>query len=332
MISERRLGKTSLLNHVAQQLNTEVVFLYIDLYPSLQLKDFIQLLSDKILEKLEPFSEKVIRKITSFFSAFKPKFSFDPNTGTPNLELLIDNKVDAEKSVVLLFKYIRESEKKVVFAFDEFQQIVNYPEKNIEALLRSEIQKDNKTFFIFNGSLSHLLISMFNEHARPFYNSTETMNLERIEKQTYAKFIVQLFQSGGFLIDLETANYIYEINNGITYNVQYLCHKLYSKQEKEISRTNADKMLKEILIENEVVYFNYRELLTSLQYQTIKAIAKETYVYKPYSMEFLSKYMLGSVSSIRTIIKTLSGKGIITNHNGVHLSDWYFSQWLKTQL
>ena len=65
---------------------------------------------------------------------------------------------------------------------------------------------------------------------------------------------------------------------------------------------------------------------------TMKAIAKETYVNKPYSKQFISKYNLGSISSVRTIIKTLSEKGVLINHNGVHLSDWYFSQWLKTQL
>jgi len=332
LISERRFGKTSLLNHVAHLLQTDVTFIYIDIYPTLQLKDLIQLLSGKILQRLEPFSEKVIRKITSYFSALKPKFSFDPETGTPNLELSIQNMAEAEKSVSLLFEYIRNSGEKVAVAFDEFQQILKYPEKNIEALLRAEIQKDNKTCFIFSGSQTHLLISMFNAHARPFYNSTETVNLERIEQKEYVKFITEKFKSSGFQLDSVTANYIYKVNNGITYNVQYLSHKLFSKQEKEISFTQVDKLLKEILKENEVVYFNYRELLTGLQYQTVKAIAKETYVNKPYSIEFISKYNLGSISSVRTIIKTLSEKGILINHNGVHLSDWYFSEWLKTQL
>ena len=332
LISERRLGKTSLLNHVNYLLEKEVVFIYIDLYPTLLLKDFVNLLSAKILEKLEPFSDKVIRKITGFFSAFKPKFSFDPETGTPSFELTISSISEAEKSIILLLEYIRNSEKKVVLAFDEFQQITKYPEKNIEALLRSEIQKDNRTCFIFSGSQTHLLIAMFSAYSRPFYNSTEIMNLTQINQEEYVKFIIQKFSKGGFSIEKETANHIYSRNIGITYNVQYHCHKLFSKGEKEILITGVDKIFKEILKENEVVYFNYRELLTSLQYQLVKAIAKETHVEKPYSNEFTTKYNLGSSSSIRTAIKNLSEKGILIQQNGVHLSDWYFSLWLKTQM
>lgn len=332
LVSERRMGKTSLLKHVKFQLNNQTTFIYIDLYPTLQLKDFIQTLSNNILEKLEPFSDKAIRKITRFFAAFSPKFSFDPETGIPNLELSFSNSFEAEKSIGLLFEYIKNSGKRVVVAFDEFQQILKYPEKNMEALLRSHIQNDNSTCFIFSGSHTHLLISMFNEYSRPFYNSSQTMYLERIEQAEYTKFIQQKFIRQDFLLDNKTANYIFEINNGITYNVQYLCHKLFSKQEKEITINLADKVLKEVLKENEVVYFNYRELLTSLQYQIIKAVAKETHVEKPYSNEFIVRYNLGSISSIRTAIKTLTDKGLLINHNGIHLTDWYFSLWLKTQL
>lgn len=332
LISERRLGKTSLLNHVNYLQEKEVVFIYIDLYPTLLLKDFVHLLSANILEKLEPFSDKVMRKISGFFSAFKPTFSFDPETGTPSFELTISSISEAEKSVSLLLEYIRKSGKKVVLAFDEFQQITKYPEKNIEALLRSEIQKDNRTCFIFSGSQTHLLIAMFGAYSRPFYNSTEIMNLEKINQEEYSNFIIQNFTKGGFSIEKETANYICNKNNGITYNVQYHCHKLFSRGEKEISIARVDEMFKAIIKENEVVYYNYRELLSSLQYQLVKAIAKETRVEKPYSHKFITKYNLGSSSSIRTVIKNLSKKGILIQQNGVYLSDWYFSLWLKTQM
>lgn len=332
LISERRLGKTSLLNHINYLVNKDVVFIFIDLYPTLQLKDFIQLLSKKILETLEPFSEKVIRKLTGFFAAFKPTFSFDPETGKPSLQLSVNTVSEAEKSVSLLFEYIRNSGQKIVLAFDEFQQITKYPEKNMEALLRSEIQKDNNTCFIFSGSHTHLLISMFSAYARPFYNSSEIMNLERIDRDEYCSFITQKFSEGKIAINTETAQHIYELSNGVTYNIQYLCHKLYSSGKTQISEEEADTMLQTILKENEIVYFNYRELLTALQYQIVKAIAKENGVEQPYSNNFLQKYDLGSASSVRTAIEKLIEKGILIQKNGVCLSDWYFSLWLQKQM
>lgn len=333
LIAERRIGKTVLLNHVGNQIKSQVVFIYIDLYPTLQLRDFIRLLSDKILEKLEPFSEKVIRKLTVFFSALRPSFSFNPETGAPNLELNIRTVSDAEKSIGLLFQYIRESEKKVAIAFDEFQQILSYPEKNVEALLRSEIQKNTNSCFIFSGSQKHLLISMFNEYSKPFYQSTEILALEKIEKDVYTKFITNHFQTNNLQIDESTPAYIYEINNGITYNVQFICNKMFSRSGEKFDNKLVDEILDEVLTENELVYYNYRELVTSLQFKILKAVAREKVVEKPYSNEFIGKYKLNSTSSVKTSIEILLKKGILAQQQqGINVSDLFFSLWLARQL
>ena len=254
LVSERRLGKTGLLKHVENQLSGDIAFIYIDLYPSLDLNDFIQLLSNGIIHKLEPFSEKVMKKITGFFSAFNPKFSFDPVSGSPNLEFSISNKAEADKSIGMLFEYIRNSGKKVSVAFDEFQQIMNYPEKNVEAILRSEIQKDTETCFVFSGSQTHLLISMFNEYSRPFYQSTEVMELGKIEKEEYTPFISAHFEENRKNLNLTTAEFIYEINRGITYNMQYTCNRLFALDNETISEERVKNLMNQIVKENEIFY------------------------------------------------------------------------------
>lgn len=332
LISERRMGKTSLLKHLMFLQQNEATFIYIDIYPTLSMSDFIRILSNAVLNHLEPFSEKVIRKLTNFFSAFKPKFSIDPHSGSPNLELSIVNTSEKEKSLSLLFEYIRESEKKLVVIFDEFQQITKYPEKNVEALLRSEIQKDANTSFIFSGSQTSILLSMFNSYSRPFYNSTETLYLDAIQKAEYSAFIVNKFAGKNFEIAAETASYLYELNRGITYNVQYLCHKLFADDKQPITRESAEDKLTQILQENEVVYYNYRELLTSFQFQLLQAIAHQGIVEKPYGSAFIQDYSLVSASSVRTAINSLLEKGFLIQQKGVYLSDWYFSLWLQRQL
>lgn len=332
LVSERRLGKTGLLKHVENQIGKEITFIYIDLYATLDLQDFILLLSNAVLQKLEPFSDKVIKKITAFFSSLRPRFSFDPQSGTPNLELSITNKSDADLTVTMLFEYIRQSENKVTVAFDEFQQILRYPEKNMEALLRTEIQKDFTNCFIFCGSQTHLMISIFNEYARPFYQSTEILPLGKIEKSRYAQFISQHFEKNNMKLSVSTAEHIYELNQGITYNVQYMCNKLFSYNSNEVTTEMASGILTEIINENEIVYYNYRELVTELQYNILKAVAKEEAVEKPLSNSFIKKYKLGSASSVKSGIDTLVTKGMLIFNNGLRITDWYFSLWLKKQL
>ena len=46
-------------------------------------------------------------------------------------------------------------------AIDEFQQIAEYPEKGVEALLRSHIQFMSQVNFIFPGSKQHIMREMF---------------------------------------------------------------------------------------------------------------------------------------------------------------------------
>ncbi len=332
LVSERRLGKTGLLHHVENQTGNEIAFIYVDLYATLDLKDFIQLFSNELLKKLEPFSEKVIKKITGFFAALRPKFTFDPQSGSPNLEFSVSDKSDIDLTINKLFEYIKQSDKKVVVAFDEFQQILKYPEKNVEALLRSEIQKDTDNCFIFCGSQTHLLISMFNDYARPFYQSTDILHLGKINKSKYAGFISGHFSKYNKKLDLQTAEFIYELNQGITYNVQYMCNKLFSDDTEEVTNEIVSDTLTRIIDENEIVYYNYRELVTELQFNILKAVAKEETVEKPFSISFIKKYKLGSSSSVKSGIDNLVNKGILIYNKGLRVSDWYFSLWLKKQL
>jgi hypothetical protein len=61
-----------------------------------------------------------------------------------------------------LFSFLENQQIKIVIAFDEFQQINEYPEKNTEAILRTIIQPLTNIQFIFSGSSKHLLMDIFN--------------------------------------------------------------------------------------------------------------------------------------------------------------------------
>ena len=56
----------------------------------------------------------------------------------------------------------------VVIAIDEFQQILEYPEQNVEALLRTAIAPLKQTSFIFCGSNQAMMQTILLPRARPF--------------------------------------------------------------------------------------------------------------------------------------------------------------------
>jgi len=83
--------------------------------------------------------------------------------------------LNADATLDQIFDYIKQSDRPCLIAIDEFQQIAHYPEKNVEAILRTYIQHCSNANFVFSGSERHLLAEMFSSPARPFYASTSTL-------------------------------------------------------------------------------------------------------------------------------------------------------------
>ena len=95
------------------------------------------------------------------------------------------------------------ADKPCIVAIDEFQQIAKYPEKNIEALLRTHIQKIENSNFIFAGSERHMMQEMFLSSSRPFYHSADILELKAIAPEIYIPFIADHFQKRKRHIEIE---------------------------------------------------------------------------------------------------------------------------------
>ena len=107
---------------------------------------------------------------------------------------------------------------------------------NVEAVLRSYIQKCNNANFIFSGSERHLLSEMFHSPSRPFYASTTTMRLEAIDKSKYAEFAMSHFANNGRIVSADIVNNVYEKFEGITW---YLAVCQYNTNYREITARKA---------------------------------------------------------------------------------------------
>ena len=197
LTSPRRLGKTGLIKHIFYQLKKQgATVIYIDLYPTESLNDFTQAFASAVLGQLDSNPIKALKKIATVIKGLRPYLTVDPATNQPKVGL--DIAIGTETSTLdQVFNYLKRSEKQCYIAFDEFQQIANYPEKNIEALLRSYIQDLHNTRFIFSGSQSHMLGEMFLSPKRPFYQSTSEKSIGTINENVYYKFSAAFFKKQG---------------------------------------------------------------------------------------------------------------------------------------
>lgn len=148
------------------------------------------------------------------------KFGFDPISNLPTFNVELGDIERPEYTLDEIFQYLSHADKFCIVAIDEFQQIAKYPEKNIEALLRTHIQRSENSHFIFAGSERHMMQEMFASAARPFYHSADMLELKAIPAEIYIPFIVGHFERRNRSIAAVDVEKVYALFQGHTYYIQ----------------------------------------------------------------------------------------------------------------
>lgn len=334
IISRRRLGKTALIKHCFHHLKKrkDLSLHYFDIYATGNLHEFINMLSIALIGYFETKPEKMLSLLVKMLGQFRPKLTFDELSGVPSVELLLQTPAETEQSLAAIFDYLSKQKQRVIIAIDEFQQITNYPEKKVEALLRTHIQANNNVTMIYSGSNRRMLISLFSDYARPFYQSTGFLFLDKIDQDEYKAFISKHFKKAGQKISVEALSFIIDYAQGHTYYVQEICNRLYSGGYEMINMDEVKQETLQIIEERAPLYQVYKNMLTSSQYALLKAIAIEIQIDKPNSSAFLNRYKLGAASSVIRSLEALESKDLIFFENNIYsLTDIFLMRWLQRQ-
>lgn len=333
LISPRRMGKTGLIQHcfhLIQSDDKEIYCFYLDIFSTQNLRDFVDLFAKTVIGKLDNYSESTIKKLFSFLKSFRPSLTFDPITGTPTINFDII-PLQEENSLKEIFRYLEETGKRCYIAIDEFQQIIEYPEKGVEALLRSYIQFIPNVKFIFSGSKKHLMNEMFSSVNRPFYQSTQKIGLREISQNSYFTFAENHFEKAGKALPIEVFEFLYNKLFGHTWYIQYVLNQLYSIDQSIYTISDVISLINSILEEKNATYKTYCEMITKGQLKVLIAIAKEKKVKSPYDHQFLKKHNLTAVSSVKLALQSLSDKTLILKDEEDYFTvyDRFFSLWLE---
>jgi AAA+ ATPase superfamily predicted ATPase len=332
LISLRRMGKTGLLRHVKYQLErTKKAFtvIYVDLLPTMNVNEMLNTVSSA-LYRVRKNEKNFLERMMNYMSSLRPRLTMDPLTGEPSIELKLESPSDISSGLEQILKLISEIKQNIVFMFDEFQQIARYPEKNIEALLRSVIQTYPAVPFIFSGSSKHMLENMFMSPEKPFYQSSELIYLDRIRENDYRNFILENFNQGRRSIDERSITKVFAWTRLHTYYVQYVCNLLYEKGGKKIKDIEVNDIFHQIITDFEPQFINYRNLLPAHQFRLLKAIAVEDGVTQPTSGNFINRNDLTSASSVSTSLKALADKEMIVYDQAKwEVYDVFLSRWLE---
>lgn len=334
IISPRRMGKTGLIQfcYDKPEIAGEYYTFFIDILHTSSLREFTYLLGREIYETLLPRSRKMASLFIQTIKSISGKFGFDPITGMPTFNVELGDIDRPEYTLDEIFQYLAHADKPCIVAIDEFQQIAKYPEKNIEAQLRTHIQKLRNCNFIFAGSERHMMQEMFTSAARPFYHSADMLELKAIVPKIYIPFIAGHFEKRNRRIASDDIERVYNLFKGHTYYVQKTFNEAFADtpEGEECTLETLRAAIDNMVASNDTIF---REILSNIpekQKELLYAIAKEGEAERITSAAFIKRHSLTSASSVQSAMKKLLEKDIITEINKVFsVTDKLFAMWMN---
>ena len=311
LISARRLGKSAIIHRLFDDLEREnQACIYADIFTCSHLKEFTETLALSIFNKF-PQKRGIGQRFFDFLKNLRPVITYDALNGLPEIRFEFEKPKEYEYTLRSLLQFLDSQQMRVVLAIDEFQQITGFPEKNIEALLRTIIQTLKNTQFIFSGSKKHMMLEMFANADRPFFASTQILGLVEIPVDKYKAFIREKFGERKRNIDDDAIDFILSWTLSHTYYTQIICNAVFAGGKKNIDMETVKRVCDEQLNMQQVTYMQYRSLLSPIQWQLLMGIAKEGVVTEPQAHGFLRKYKIGAPSSAQKALKALLDKEMI---------------------
>lgn len=333
IISPRRLGKTGLINYCFEkpEVKDKVTTITVDILRTSTLQEFSYLLGRAVFKTLGSRSQQMMKIIVNTLLSLRGSFGYDPIKNTPTFDIKLGDITNPAYTLEEIFDCLEKADQHCVVAIDEFQQIVNYPDKKVEALLRTHIQQSSNANFIFAGSERHIMDEMFLDHARPFYQSATIMSLAPIIEKNYAAFVTSHFRDNGLEVTPDAIAMVYATFQGNTYYMQKTFREAFSAsvEGKTCDTALVERIINDLMQESGHKYSDMLARLTLPQKELLYAIARDGRACRVTSAQFIKRHRLQSASSVQAAMRKLLEYGIVTvDNNQYYVEDQLFHRWL----
>lgn len=327
LFSKRRMGKSTLIKNLFTEIEKDYTVIYIDIYNIITAEDFGKLLLNGITKSQKGDIKSIIVKLSKFFKKTKIEPTFDPHTSEFGIRV-VENRLSFEElmedSFSALFKLA--SEKNVVLAIDEFQQIADIKDVKIDAILRKYMQEPSNISYIFLGSKRNILNSLF-AYKSPLYAMATPMSLKPLDLDDIYNYSKQYLD-----ISKEVIEHIYNLSAKETKLIQMILHRVYinKKSVEKIDINFINKILDTILISKNDHYKTIFEFFSINQKKAFKLLAK-------HERELFSEKILReeniSRPSMQSSLNQLFAKEFIDKEDGEYfIPDRAFELWAKRNL
>jgi uncharacterized protein len=330
LYSHRRHGKTSLIRQVFETLKKSrprIDTMLVNLYGTLTEREFIEAVF-KAMGQIESRTDRLMKLAGNFMKSIR--YSYDPVTqshtifpdlGATEIKPALDGLME------MLAAY--SDKRRLVVAFDEFQEIAAYSKNDFEKQLRSHIQNQGNIGYVFSGSQTHLLQRMFNDYDRAFYQQAQSYPLGKIETPDFVAWAVTLFKEQKRAIpEAVVEDIVLRCEHHPMYIQQFLYHLW---DEPHLDGAVVDRVEQRIFRRRRLEFINLWDSLTQNQKKTLRLIAlKEGR--DLFGAVALQMVGLNRASQATRAIEALLAREIVEKNERYHIQDILLKKWVLSGL
>ncbi len=330
MQGERRMGKTSLVLETVSRMKGLGV-IHADLFCVRDVADLCHRLASALarLESTAGFLEKIVHAL----ARLRPTLSIDPNTGSPTVSVDIGASADMTSLEAVLDAILANTKKRrTCVILDEFQDILDIEDgRRALAIMRSRIQLDSGTSYIFLGSIRNRMTDIFFLPDSPFYRGAAPLPVGEIESNDFYRFLASRFATGRRMFSRESFDEVARIARQTPGDMQELCDAIWdcTRSGQEITPDDIRHGLDVIFSREQDHYGIFIHRLTPLQMRVLKAIAEKGGS-EIYSVAFLSAASVLNAASVKRAVERLEKEGLVFNNDKEYrFVNPFFREWIK---
>lgn len=331
LIGPRRTGKTSLALEVCRK--AKQVAIHVDL---MRVDSYAEVIKRLMEATLRDSKVSAVAAFLKSLAHLRPTFSIDPATGgtqwsvSPSSRSTPENLIDALR---LACKRCKECNG--LLFLDEFQDLTALPRNEaFIASLRSEVQRWGDVAVLFAGSDRDQMKSLFADPQQPLYQAASIINVDRIERKNYQKYILRCFDKTGRKISVECMQQIFGITREHPNSTQKLLHFLWSKTESgETADLETLESALSLTIRAEQDEFERAlDTLTMMQVRALKAVARNGGDSVTGSSFLEASNIRNPTSVTKALLRCVNLKMLTKGKEEYYFTNPFFREWLKREI
>ena len=200
-------------------------------------------------------------------------------------------------------------------------------------MLRSRIQLDSNTPYIFLSSIRNKMAEIFFKYSSPFYHSAAAFKVGNIDPDEFFAFIKKRFATGGRKLTRAMFDAIARTARDTPGFIQELCDALWQMSSKGTTHEESDiQQALAIIFARENDHFTFAlKQLTAQQTRVRRTIAVRG-GREILSGSFLEAAQVFNAASVKKAVAKLERENIIYNYDGEYrFGSPFFCEWILRQ-